>query len=657
MEFIVDSNSRLKKNILIIGFLLVSCFSYNGFSQTLALTRANSEYKELYYVKSSEILLKVAEKGFKSRELFEKLGNALYFNNRMEDANKWYTELVQLYEAEIDPEYFFRYAMTFKALEKYDEANKWLLKFNELKENDLRNVSFNNYLLGNFDQDSINKSYKLSNLSINTALSDFGSYIYQNKLYFASSKKEDEKLYSWNEQPYLDIFYADIEKMTLDEIKLGQAYSYYDGINSKFHDAGLTYFNDSIVFFTRNNYFKKRKFKDKKGTNKLTILKGNIGDTTKIVLEPLKINNKKYTIAHSVFNKERSRMFFSSDMLGYGQSDLFYINIDSIGNLINDPVNLGPIINTEGRESFPFLSDEGDLYFSSDGHYGFGGMDIFRVNDIDSYLKDSLSTKIEIKNLHRPINSSLDDFAFYSTEKGKYGFLSSNRKEGRGDDDIYFFSKRCIALMEGLVVDKFTQEILPGALVTMGLDGVITSSTISDKDGKFYFEIECNKNYLFRADKEDFISDEQNLSTMDESNEYEVKLELEKDVKAFIKGDDIAKILDLKPIYFDFDKDNIRPDAAVELEKVIEFMKLYPVFSLDIRSHTDSRGADAYNMKLSERRNRSTKNYIIEIGGIDQSRIEGRGYGESQLLNKCFNNVRCSEAEHQLNRRSEFLTK
>ena len=643
-----------KRYISIQLFILMAGF--NLFAQNRSLNRGESEYNQLNYVKTTEILLKVAQKGFKSQELFEKLGNALYFTNKMEEANKWYQELFDLYRESVEAEYYYRFAMTFKALQKYDQADYWLLEFNKLTKEELRVRSYEKYLSGAFDFNKFDKDIELYNLPLNTIYSDFGSCVYDNKLYYSTPTVDDQaKKYSWNEQNFLDIFYSVIEKIEPGEIKLSTPVSFYDRINSKLHDTNITFFNDSLVFFTRNNYYKNRKFKDGKGTNQLTILKAEIADTLTINPIPISISNKKFTIAHSVFNSQKTRMYFSSDMKGYGQSDLFYVSIDSLGAMVGEPVNLGSKINTEGKESFPYISEEGDLYFSSDGHYGFGGMDIFKVSSFEQdFFTDSNQDPLVV-NLGKPFNSEADDFAFFSMNRGGNGFLSSNRKGGVGDDDIYYFSKKCQPTLEVLVVDKQTQEVLSNATVSVFVDGVFKESILSDNQGQAVFKIDCNSKYIFRAEKELFISDEKNLLTSNDSESYQIKLALSKDVKYFEKGDDISKIMDIESIYFDFDKHNIRPDAAVELQKVIEFLKANPKLAIDVRSHTDSRGSTDYNLDLSQRRNTSTINYIIEVGGIDKSRITGRGYGESLLLNNCTDGVSCTEEEHQLNRRSEFI--
>lgn len=257
----------------------------------------------------------------------------------------------------------------------------------------------------------------------------------------------------------------------------------------------------------------------------------------------------------------------------------------------------------------------------------------------------------------------LNDFSFIINTKTKKGYFASNRDGGQGDDDIYSFLEikpiqwSCEQEIVGVTKDTKSNEILTGAEVRLfDKDNTQLEVSYTDNQGKFRFKtvLECNEIYFVRASKQDYNSAEVMMPKVEAAGIRSTVLLLEKEEIPFKVGDDLAKILDIPIIYFDFDKSNIRPDAATELEKVVAVMKKYPTLKIDVRSHTDSRGGDAYNKKLSQRRNKSTKEYIISRG-IDASRIIGDGYGEERLVNKCSNGVKCTEEEHQLNRRSEFI--
>ena len=337
----------------------------------------------------------------------------------------------------------------------------------------------------------------------------------------------------------------------------------------------------------------------------------------------------------------------------HGQSDLWKVKINDDGSF-GTPENLGTTINTEGKETFPMLTNENELYFASDGHPGLGGLDIFmsRLNADGTFDKPL--------NIGTPANSPQDDFAYLIDTKTRKGFLSSNRDGGKGFDDIYKFLETrkliCEQLLSGIVTDLETGEILPNTKVTLFDDKFNKIKEVMSDDKGFYsFDmVECGKAYYVRAEKEIYETKEQKINIAKETGKTELPIQLEKKVKPVAVGDDLAKAFGIKIIYFDLDKWNIRQDAALELEKILDVMKQYPTMKIDVRSHTDSRQTFKYNEKLSDRRAKSTIEWLVK-NGIDTSRLNGKGYGETQLVNKCANGVKCSEEEHQANRRSEFI--
>jgi outer membrane protein OmpA-like peptidoglycan-associated protein len=314
---------------------------------------------------------------------------------------------------------------------------------------------------------------------------------------------------------------------------------------------------------------------------------------------------------------------------------------------------MGRPINTEGRETFPFISKNGNLYFASDGHPGLGGLDVYVTSP------QLESKEQQIINIGKPINSSYDDFTFIVNDETKLGYFASNRKTGMGSDDIYRFIQEeipCDILVDGKVLDKDSGAPIQGATVQLlDSENQVVDSMLSEANGDYNFDTaNCEEQYIVRAIKETYNGDEVVFTTPDASKTITNNLQLELTQKPINVGDDLTVLLELNPIYFDFDRFNIRPDAALELEKVISVMNQYPNMVIDARSHTDSRGIDSYNLSLSDKRAKSTVAYIIGQG-IDSSRISGAGYGETQLVNDCGNDAKCSEEAHQLNRRSEFI--
>lgn len=643
---------KINKNIIIL-FALFLAIGSNAQKESV-LKSATKKYDRFSYVKTTDVLLKLAEKGYESQELLQKLGNVYYFNNEMQDAEKWYKKLFSDYQ-DVDAEYLFRYAQTLKALKKYNEADKMMQRFTEARGSEKRSKLFNaqkDYLSVIED---LSENFEVKNLDINSEVSDFGSNVFNNKLIFASSRK-DGKNYIWNNQPYLNLFSAE----KLESGSYSNAELLNKGVNTKYHESTVSFMpSNDVMYFTRNNFFKNRLDRDEEGVNRLQVYRTKLqsnnkwGDVTSI-----HFNSDAYSVAHPTVNANGTKLYFASDMPGtVGNSDLYVVDINEDGSL-GTPINLGGVINTEGQETFPFINSRGDLYFSSNGHNGLGGLDIYFISNFEEKLKNN--TPFTIDNMGKPLNSSMDDFGYYENLETKEGFFTSNREGGKGDDDIYSFTvPDCIQGLTGKVFDKKTKEVLANAsLILLEGSGKQIGATTADANGAYKFEevLICNSEYLIRASKDKYLTNEERFSsTNNRKRDVNQDVYLEIDQVAIEEGTNLRIALNLKPIYFDFDKHNIRPDAEIELQKVIAVMKKLPKLKIDVRSHTDSRASKSYNERLSSRRNKSTIAYIVEKGGISAGRLTGKGYGESELVNKCSDGVSCTKEEHQLNRRSDFI--
>ena len=344
---------------LLIVALLVSTLA---FAQNGKIQSVKDDYEDFAYVKTSEVLLEVANKGYKSVELFQKLGNSFYFRNEMKDAAKWYAELIALKEV-IEPEYYFRYALALKGNGDYEDSDKWMQKFNELKPEDLRGKAFMSKVdykttIEDLSRDDI----ELVNLDVNTELSDFGTTEYENTIVFASARGGGRK-YRWNEQPYLDLYSVEYK----DDGTFGEVKELEGEVNTKFHESSAVFSpNGKYVFFTRNNYFNSRYKEDDSGINRLQLYRAVLNEDGEWVnIHKIHFNSEDYSVAHPTLNVTGSKLYFVSDMPGtFGQSDIFVVDVNDDGTL-GEPSNLGPTINTEGKESFPFMNTNGDLYFSS----------------------------------------------------------------------------------------------------------------------------------------------------------------------------------------------------------------------------------------------------------------------------------------------------
>ncbi len=499
--------------------------------------------------------------------------------------------------------------------------------------------------------------YNVDNLDSNTKFSDFGTAFYgDSKIIFSSSRASGLLKSTWkdNNQPYLDLYEGTIGS----DGKIADVKPFSNHLNTKFHEAAVSFTPDQkTVYFTRDNYYESKLGKDEKGVTNLAIYKATVspdGSWTDIISMPF--NNEVYSVGHPAVNKDGTKLFFISDMPGsYGKTDVFYVDINADGTY-GIPRNLGAKVNTKGMEMFPFIDSEDILYFSSDSRSdGMGGLDVYATKFFDKKVS-------EVLHLGQPINSDADDFAYIlkNGDEKNEGYFSSNREGGKGDDDIYHFTSspplkiECHQEVAGVVTDKKTSKLITGAVVVLfdNKDNEIATVT-TDDNGKFAFTVDCENSYKVVGSKEKYESNNKIFTT---SNELDAKIDLALSLDPVPEVVVVREkvVVNINPIYFDFDKANIRQDAAFELDKVVDIMNKYPDLLIEGGSHTDVRGPAEYNIILSTRRANATVDYIVNHG-IDRSRISARGYGESQLVNHCNATVKCTEDEHQQNRRTEFV--
>lgn len=641
---------------LLLTILMSFILMPQMFAQEGKIERADKKFNQYSYVDARKIYLDVAEKGYESADIFQKIADSYYFNGLYGEAASWYEKLVEQYPDDATAEYYFRYAQSLRALKNYALSDEMMNTFKTLSEDDTRSDLFEkdpNYLTSI----SYKKSkYQIAEIrSINSRYSDFAPTEYEGRLIFASSRDTgglSRNIHKWNNQPFLDLYIARLKdgEAEVDDIK-----QFSKELNSKFHESTTTFSPDGrTVYFTRNNYNQRNYRKSKNGTNKLKIYRSRKKNGSWGIPTEMPFNSDEYSTAHPTLNADGTKLYFASDMPGtIGLSDIWVVAVDSTDN-IGEPRNLGRPINTEGRETFPFSSQKGNLYFASDGHPGLGGLDVFVTTPSDDDM-----TSDDIENLGETLNSSFDDFSFIVNDSTNVGYFASNRKRGLGSDDIYRFVKEelptCDIIVQGTVTDQETGKVIPEAVVLiLNEDQEIINSITADEAGAYSTPLECEKQYIVRATKEEYGPAEVLVETPNESGTLTRDLELKREVKLIEVGDDLTKVLELNPIYFDLDRFNIRRDAALELEKVLSVMREYPNMVIDVRSHTDSRASSSYNNTLSNKRAKATIEYLI-TQGIDRNRLSGKGYGESQLVNRCADGVSCSEVEHQANRRSEFI--
>ena len=639
----------MRKTILLkLAVILFASAQLTAQEQKLA--KADKLYEKFAYVDAIKTYENIAEKGYKSVELFQKLGNSYYFNSEFEKANKWYGELFALGQ-EVEPEYYYRYSQTLKSAGEYQKADEMLAKFAAKNGSDERAKLFRekrDYL-----QEIKNNSgrYTIENAGINSGESDYGTAFSAGKLIFASSRQGGvtKKVDRWTNQSFTSLYSATVKSDGTFE-----APEKFSGkIETKFHEATPAFTKDGkTMYFTRNNYLNGKKQTDDNKIILLKIYRATLVDGKWSEVTELPFNSNDYSVAHPALSPDDKVLYFASNMPGtIGQSDIFKVAINSDGTF-GTPENLGKGINTQGKETFPFISDDNELYFSSDGHPGLGGLDIFKASSSDNGFN-------EPQNVGEPVNGKQDDFAFMIDVKSQIGFFSSNREGGQGFDDIYKFKElkklECEQLLAGVVTDSEDGTVLSNVKVSLfNKDFKLVKESYTDAAGNYSFEAECGKKYYVRAEKKEYLTKELNVIIPETSGKTELPIALDKKVKAVPEKGDLLKAFAIKEILFDLDKSNIRPDAAIDIEKIIDVMKQYPSMIVDIRSHTDSRASKKYNEGLSDRRAKSTLEYMV-AQGIERSRLTAKGYGETQLLNKCADGVKCTEEEHQANRRSEFI--
>ncbi|MDF4220191.1 OmpA family protein [Maribacter sp. M208] len=622
------------------------------------IKRADEYFDKMWYAEAAKIYEQALSKGEKAYtyEVLKKAGDAHYFNTDMENAYKWYNILYTKYESDMSSDYLFKYAHSLKGIGNYKRSKRLLKLYNKklAGEEIEQDIEKNEIVLDGLLR--MEERFDIDNLSINSKYSEFSPMYYGNdEMVYASAKDSsifNTRKYKWNNQPYLDLFVAKVNEESQD---FKDAIKFSKKINTKYHEASVAFSPDNeTMYFTRNNYGKKLK-RDKNGINHLKIYRSKKVDGEWLEAEEVSFNSDNYSTGHPALSPDGKQLYFVSDMPGsIGDTDIFVVDVLEDGSF-STPRNLGPEINTEHKEMFPFINDK-KLYFSSDGHVGLGGLDVFEV------AFDDEAGFLEVRNVGKPVNSSKDDFSFIVDEESQKGYFASNRDGGIGDDDIYSFKTleveeipTSINAIAGVVTELITGDLMPNALVELLDENNIKLKEMeTDENGNFIFEdLDADTRYVLKTTKGSYFDDTREAATKDnETVNVDISMRKLNDMIAVENG---IKKLKTEMIHFDFDKSYIRTDAAVELDKLVEVMKDSPNMVIKIESHTDSRGAAVYNKYLSDKRAKSTRDYIISQG-IDASRIESAiGYGEERLINGCDGTVRCTEEQHYLNRRSEFI--
>ncbi len=641
-------------------------------------------------------------------------------------------------------------AQMHQTIQDYAGAKAAYEKYLNLNPNDKRAQNELNAINNLAQLNTPNMRYVIENLSINTRNFEFAPTYFGDGIYFASDRDQEKAInreHSWTGSTFYDMYFSKGEKTNMvkpDNIKKeGQ---------TKYHDAAATFTPDGkTVFFTRNNYFDNKLLKSGEKIIKQGIYSATVDGKKWKDEKQFPFNNQEYDVAHPALSADGNTMIFSSNKPG-GRGGMDLYRTTKTGESWSAPENLSEL-NTEGDEVFPSLDKEGNLFFSSNGLGGLGGLDLYRTTASSDYTNPV--------NMGAPLNSSYDDFGLTYGKETAYGYFTSNRKEGKGEDDIWYFTDNGIFL-EGIVVDAITKKPICSSQVEMLADAVAKGTKTTACDGLFNYDVEANKDYCFKAKAENYLENNavcastKNVSpgstvkveiplqpiqpagytvmVVDKTTKKEIKdakvdISSDKDITKYeqkitgsdgkvcytvlcgyqylanasakgylagsnmfdTKGDcnkyvvcekgEAQKVIvelerdpnakdittdengnpisdanlskELKDIYYDFDKWYLRKESEPQLNKLLKFLQENPDAIVEISSHTDARATDEYNKVLSQKRAKSVVDWLIQRG-INKNRLKPVGYGETKLRNECSDGVKCSEYEHQRNRRTEF---
>ncbi|WP_338840001.1 OmpA family protein [Flavobacterium ginsenosidimutans] len=653
----------ISKKIRTVLTILCICLLQIGVvnAQDKKIEKANETYNKFAFIEAAKLYKNLVDKGNTSLEVYTKLGNSYYFNGQYPEAAEAYSKVFNSGQS-VDSEFYFRYAQALNNTKKYDEASAVIKKYYAVTgKKDLSANWKEQKLLSDIQKESGRYSFKP--VSINTPVSDFGTaFDGKDKVIFASARDTGviiKRKHSWNEKSFMKLYSA---KLTTDG-GLEDATLIKGDVNTKYHQSSAAVTKDGkYMYFTRNNIKDGKLGADKNGTTflKIYVAENVKGEWKNIKELPYPINSDGFSSAHPAISPDESQLYFASDRNNsFGNSDLYVVSLKKGVLVNNDVTKLSDEINTPGRETYPYVDNNGILYFASDGHPGLGGLDVFAA------MKDN-EGKYHVVNVGDGVNTASDDFAYVINTENKKGYFSSNRD---GNDDIYSFTENSPVIFDfdyrSIVFGTITENGKPIANYNVQLfnsNNENVGTTKTDEAGNYKIAVDPYINYRVLYTKLSYADKTVNTELLKPLEKKEISFEIVRELEVVVDGekvkiqdgDDLTDKLKLSPIYFDLNGYKIRQSSKKELDKVVALLKDRPNLSLKVNSYTDSRGRDEFNMKLSENRAKATVEYIVN-SGIAQERVSGEGFGETHLLNHCSNGVTCSEKEHEQNRRSEFI--
>ncbi|MDA3818161.1 MAG: OmpA family protein [Prolixibacteraceae bacterium] len=642
---------EFKKHIgLTLLVLMLAGFAQG---QRLTIKLADRAFHDFSWNEAIDLYLYAHEKDPENVYVIRKLADSYRNLGNTEEVEQWLNFLIEMGEEE--PNDLFHYAMSLKSNGKYEKSEEYLEMYAQLRPEDGR-VQLEQSLLDYVNflvQDS--SRFIVETVQFNTKGADWGSEFYKNRIVYVSTGDPEQSRdlkYNWDNLPFLDLY-----NVTVDEYgNYSDPELFAKNLKTSFHDGPAT-FDESRNRMYFNSNRTTRNVAREAEENNLQIYYADYEGGKWVEKGGFKHNDERDNYRHPSISTEGDVLYFSSDRPGgKGGNDIWWCRI--VNGEWSEPVNLEEI-NTEGEEVFPFVAPDGVLYFASNGKGGMGGLDIYMA------LPDrGVFTTVE--NMGYPINTSSDDFGLVLDEDGMSGYFSSDRPGGLGYDDIYHVDILWIPVqIRGVVRDKINTFEVAGAKIALldeNLDTVDVA--VSKQDGEFVFSAYKQRNYKLIVSKEDYNPSEKDISTYNklpnEKIPVEVFIEMDFDEMAAGGLEPLSleemdgkqlQIIQIEHINYAFDSDRILPDAAEILDDIINLMNEYDDLEIIIESHTDSKGSDEYNLKLSKERAASAYDYLVRQG-IEPDIIEYSGYGETQLLNHCDDGIECNDEEHAINRRS-----
>ncbi|MEQ6165820.1 OmpA family protein [Ekhidna sp. MALMAid0563] len=670
--------------------------------------RGDRSFKNGQYLEAAKLYERVFKKDTAQYHVAIKIAESYYHIDHFEDAEKWFRKGLSADSTE-DSQAILDFAQVLMANEKYAEAEKWLLKYQSVEGSPLiaeKKLSSIQNMHRHYEDSS---SVEINPLSINTTYAEFSPTYYGFGIVYLSDHHTNDvtNVMGWNEEEYISVFYTE----ELESGKMRDPVVFHSGLDSDYHEGPLVFYDGNKIIFTRAGVPAKNA---DESHLELYYAEYDRQKDQWVNMQPLPFNDPNYSVGQPAISKDGNTLVFTSNMPGgYGGADL-YIAKKANGQW-SEPKNMGEFINSKGDDMFPYLINENELIFSSDGHGGLGELDLFRT-------PIQASSHDEIENLGYPFNSSYADFGFISDSLGRSGYFTSNRINGGLDDDLFRFRVKW-SRIQCIVAEKGLNVPLENVKIDMIVNGAVKDSRYTDGNGSVEFLAQPGEEILLKADKEgyllgsDIIRSDELFAGMSLATNISLEKRVEKPVKKmnpdeelqalynrrkamvqingrvyeyrevgnsrFIvnadekiflsntppdqdqsieeraklaveeKGLKMEEMYSLKNIYFDLDTNELTEEGKAELDKVVRIMKVDQHIAFSINSYADSRGSMKYNDELAFKRSQKISRYLLEHD-IPGSRLILDSYGEQGLLNDCDDETECEERFHAVNRRSEL---